>query len=412
MGIDRTTIFQVKRENWRIDPDGMLRVTANILKEGVFPYAREDFYDELPEEVQKRIGDRNTVMEFINLDALTDDVLSSLEGKPVITDVHEWQTVEDDERGADKDVREIGSIAGKPWKTDDGYIRVDLLIKDPDAIDRITSKELIENSAGYMSSIHPEPGQYDGQDYDLEQAITRFNHVVILPLGKGRCGRDVKILNAVNKEGKQMPTIIEKQIGNAVEKFTFNSDEDAREAKRMADMTAGVVEARRKNAEDAVAETEKEKEELKKENEELVGEKSSLEERLAMVEAQLAKLLHLEVREQEADEEVILAEEMNEDDAKQTKDEIVKENSIEGRRKVIVSAVARQNSMDASGWSQDTIDAQFQLIAARSKKAVEARASAKPRTSTVTQPDGGFKRQNAGGEDRYLKRSREANAKK
>lgn len=409
---------EVRRENkgWTIDPDGLMRVPAYIIKTGVFRYDG----DELPEHIRHTLRDRDNAMEYINLSTISADVLASLEGKPLLAYDHEWQEVKknaDDtpENKASK-AKEIGNIAGTPELTEDGYIKADLLIKDAEAIEAIKDRDLIEISAGYMSKVHSEPGVYEGTQYDLKQDITRFNHVALLPLGKGRCGRDVRILNKKN-EGKNMAVFIKRVIGSAEERFTFNSEDDAKEAERMADAVAGVIEKRRQNAEDAVAAKEKEAEAVKKENEQLGEAKDSLEAQLAAMNAKLDKLLALEAKEQQGDETAIIAEEMNAEDEKSAGEamkEVEKANSLEGRRKAVVAAVARMNGLDASKWGQDAVDSQFQMLAAKARKSAEVRKT-NSRSSHIQPPDGGFKRENAGGEDRITKRVRdrnEANRKK
>lgn len=401
--VTRSPIIEAKRENWRIDPDGMLRVTANVLKQGVFPYALENYGEEIPADVKEIIGDRDTVREFINLDTLTDEVLATLEGKPVIADAHWWQTVDDEdfteeEREALKkgEAIRIGCIAGKPYR-DGEYVRADFLIDHKKAIQRIKERDLSDCSAGYASIILAEPGSHKNEQYDVEQKIKRFNHVAALKPGKGRCGRDVKILNGTDKENT-MSVIINRQIGKTVEKFTFNSEDDAREAERMAESISGVIEMKRKNAADEAEKKENENETLKKENEELGQANSGLEAAIAEMNSKLDRLLGLEVKEQQNEEEVILAEEMNESDAEETAKEVEKENSLEGRRNKIVQVVARMNGVDATGWSQDAVDAQFQMLSARARKSKEDKLNAHPvtRTSEITPPEGGFKRQNSG----------------
>lgn len=395
---------EVRRENkgWSIDPDGMMRVPAYIIKTGVFHYDGE----ELPEHIRNTLRDRDNAMEFIDLSSVSRDALASLEGKPLLAYEHEWREAGKNEGEA----KEIGSIAGTPELTEDGYIKADLLIKDSESIAAIKDRELIEISAGYMSKVRPEPGEHEGQEYDLRQEITRFNHVVILPLGKGRCGRDVRILNK-DAKGKNMSVTIKRTVGATEERYTFNSEDDAREAERMADAVAGVIEKRRQNAEEEAAEKGKEAETLKKENEELGTAKGNLESMLAALNAKLDKLLALEAKEQEGDESAIIAEEVNASDEKASGEvakELEKANSLEGRRKAVVAAAARMNGVDASKWSQEAVDSQFQMLAAKARKSAEVR-KANSRSSNIQPPDGGFKRENAGGEDRIAKMVRERN---
>ena len=41
-----------KFQNWRIDSDGMLRVTARVLADGVFPYLKAESPDDAKENVK------------------------------------------------------------------------------------------------------------------------------------------------------------------------------------------------------------------------------------------------------------------------------------------------------------------------------------------------------------------------
>lgn len=409
--------YEVARGSWRVDPDGMLRITARILKEGVFPYSLANYGAELPKDVLERFGDRTTVHEYINADSFTEGVLATLEGKSVVADAHEWEIIPDDDKAELKRVNdegkefvEIGAVAGKPWVDDKGFICADLLIKNASARKRIMDRELVDISGGYKADVYADPGEFDGAPYDLEQKVTRFNHVAILEKGKGRCGRDVCILNHIDTKGETMSVIVQRQIGNAMEEFAFESEKDAKEAERMNKLVAEYADRLRQNAADAAAEKEKEVEGLKKENEELGAEKVSLEQRLEALLARLEKLVGLEVREQEGDEDAILKEELNEADAAKAKAEVAKENSLEGRRKAVVSAVARHNEMDAPDMPQEAIDAQFRLMAKKARKSAEAKGN-RGRSSEIAPPPGGFKRQNAGEKDRYFERCKARNAK-
>ena len=89
-----------KFQNWRIDSDGMLRVTARVLADGVFPYLKAESPDDAKENAEGLVGQYIPVKEF------TDEALQSLEGKPVIVEDHVWRTPEN----TTKDGLTVGSV--------------------------------------------------------------------------------------------------------------------------------------------------------------------------------------------------------------------------------------------------------------------------------------------------------------
>lgn len=84
---------------------------------------------------------------------------------------------------------EVGVVADA--SAESPYVRSRLTVRRADAIRRIDAKELVEVSAAYDADIDPTPGVYEGQAYDQQQTNIQYNHVALLPPGKGRAGRDV-----------------------------------------------------------------------------------------------------------------------------------------------------------------------------------------------------------------------------
>jgi hypothetical protein len=199
-----------------------LRVTARILKGGIYPYAAA----EMPDELRKQFPNKDEIRQQIDPAEFTPEALASLEGKPVITDAHEWQEASG---SPDAAKLRVGSIAGKPTKDGDGVV-CDFLVTHPRAIADIQSGKLIEVSAGYDSTLEQPK---DPVDYDAIQRDLRFNHVLLLPEGRGRCGPEVRILN----QGEPMP--IEMRIGNS--SFKFSSDADLAEATRFGNAMSGAA---------------------------------------------------------------------------------------------------------------------------------------------------------------------------
>lgn len=389
--MNRSEPLAVARMNWRVDDDGMLRVTANVLREGVFPYRPDADY---PPE----LAGRDRVLEFVSRRQFTPEALATLEGKPVVVGDHAMLCAGAEEGGEPAATRKVGAVAGRPAVTDDGFVRVDFLISDPETIRRVQERDLIEVSAGYRSLVVVAPGRFGGRDYDGEQTDLRFNHILILPYGTGRCGREVRIIN--RKEEANMTTKISRAVGEGRRDYHFETEDDARTAERMArDGEEAVARtfADRVNAmEDAAAEKDRE-------NEELAAAKADLEERLTVLEKAVEELLYLKRNEQADQEEAIVAEELGDDGGREADaagKDLDKANSLEERRAAVVRRVARLNGIDADAWSQDQIDANFAMLAVRAGKSARRRRDA-ARSSRV---DGA--RTNAGSGSRGDARAR------
>lgn len=191
-----------KFQNWRIDSDGMLRVTARVLADGVFPYLKAESPDDAKENAEGLVGQYIPVKEF------TDEALQSLEGKPVIVEDHVWRTPEN----TTKDGLTVGSVAGTP-RVEGGYVVTDLLITDKEAIEKIKSGDLVEISSAYDGDCYSKEGVYKGKPFGAVQTNLRFNHVLLLPEGAGRCGPNVRIVNHKQTKEKGMK-VLQRQYGN------------------------------------------------------------------------------------------------------------------------------------------------------------------------------------------------------
>jgi hypothetical protein len=178
---------------------------------------------------------------------------------------------------------------------------------------------------------------------------------------------------------------IQRKVGNSQREYVFENENDAKAAERMALEVEEAGEEAVRDLAERVNAFEAEVAEKAKENEGLASEKEGLAGQIAELKAMLAKLLRLEEKEQAGDEEAIIAEELNADDAKQAeeaKKEVEKANSLEERRSALVKRVARLNGVDADGWGREQIDAGFSLLAVKARKAAEKRLNGR-RTSNV-----------------------------
>lgn len=71
------------------------------------------------------------------------------------------------------------------------YLVADLVVQDADVLDAIDAGELVENSAGYICKYDRTPGTWNGKPFTVRHTRIRFNHNALLPKGHGRAGRDV-----------------------------------------------------------------------------------------------------------------------------------------------------------------------------------------------------------------------------
>ena len=271
----------IRFEGWRIDPDGNLRVTARALKAGVFNYKA----DEYPPEVLSEFGGAEEIDEFIPPEEFTPEFLRSYEGKPIIVNAHEWQTPD---RAEQMQSVEVGSVAGTP-RVDNDDILCDYIIRDARAIEAIKAKKLIENSAGYDSDLEKADGEYNGKRYQAIQRNLRLNHILLIEEGsgrKGKCGPDVRILNADNdnsKENTKMKVKINNATGQAVELEINGSADELKKLSGIADEFVAELGKVRKLNDEKTEEAKtkgEEVEKLKKENDETKRSKEDLEARV------------------------------------------------------------------------------------------------------------------------------------
>lgn len=178
-------------KSWQLDHAGFLRCKTSVLRSCVLSYKPEEL---TLENIPASLRSRNEVKLFVPEDELSrDGALDSLEGRPVSVD-HVWQST----LGVD----DVGNIAGSPtYDPTSKMVFADILVTDPNAIQRITSDKddpgrLVEQSAGYLMKVDWTPGiTDDGEEYDGVQRNIQFNHVALVGEGEGRAGKDVRILN-------------------------------------------------------------------------------------------------------------------------------------------------------------------------------------------------------------------------
>ncbi|HBG77262.1 MAG TPA: hypothetical protein DDW84_00220 [Phycisphaerales bacterium] len=360
-----------KIKNWKIDADGFLRIHVKPLKAGVFDYS----VDELPDEVKDQFAGKDKIRQYIPADEFTAEALKSLEGKPVVRNAHEWQTP--DKREV-VDAETVGNVAGSP-DVKDGFVECDFIITDPEAIEAIKNKDLVEVSAGYVSTMEVSAGEFEGKPYDAIQRNLSFNHVLLLPEGKGRCGYDVRIYNKNNNGDNTMIIVKIKNSKGQEVSYNFTSEADRTEAEKM------VNDIRTQNAE----ETDVLKKDLSAKTTEATDTKTTLEAQIAVLTTEIAKLTEQiaklssdehqdnELAEREGykkDEEAVLNAEVAEKDRDATKkdiDEQVKNSTgrkMNARMKVLTVKVMNAKGVDLSKASDEVIKTTFKTLVAFATK--------------------------------------------
>lgn len=160
------------------DARGFLAAPARVTRTGVLTYRRADgtTVRELrhPDDVF-----RADSLETLRLAPLTVGHPKDAAGEPVNVDATNAR--EFDVGHVDQPRRDGEFVAGTA------------IVRPADVVARIDSRELQELSCGYDCKIDPTPGTYQGERYDQRQVEIRYNHVALLPVGKGRAGRDVKL---------------------------------------------------------------------------------------------------------------------------------------------------------------------------------------------------------------------------
>ena len=170
------------------DANGFLIIKDNpIAKAGVFDY----LLSELKADIEPK-DDRvvKVYRPFSELERIKD----SFANKPIKMN-HHW--VGDETNTADG---AIGSIIEADEAN--GYLRADLIIYNPELIEKIENGELIELSPAYTGEEIDESGRYNGEAYEYKQKLGEVNHLAVVETG--RSGKDLKIYDSKLRIGDFM----------------------------------------------------------------------------------------------------------------------------------------------------------------------------------------------------------------
>ena len=342
--------------NFKVDEDGIALVKAVILKEGVFDYLESEFIE----------GGSDTIVPvYIPLSEFTPASLKSGEGRDVIVGDHDWRTAEN----ALKDGHTVGQISGT-LSLDGGKIVCELRIKDKETVDKILAKELVEISAGYTADFTQEAGIYNGSQYKYRQGNIVFNHVLLLPVGEGRCGSDVRVINKKKGELKMSKTLRVK-IGNTDKSVEFSNEDDAAKAEELVEevKTSSV-----KDVENALEDVKKLEEEVKTKNAELEEKKQIIEEYKQKLEEALSpetqEAMAEELAEQKVAEDEVIDTEFEDDEKEEVKN-ACKALNRKARILFLAERVMNKKGFDCADMSEDRKIGAFQAIALEAHQKVQ-----------------------------------------
>lgn len=195
------------------DSNGFLIIKDNpIAKAGVFDY----LLSELKADINA--DDDRVVKVYRPFDEL-ERIKDSFANKPIKMN-HHW--VGDETNTADG---AIGSIIEADEKN--GYLRADLIIYNPELIEKIENGELIELSPAYTGEEIDEQGRFNGEAYEYKQKLGEVNHLAVVEAG--RSGKDLKIYDSKSRIGDFMR--FKDKLMSKLSKFLDSelSDEECKE---------------------------------------------------------------------------------------------------------------------------------------------------------------------------------------
>jgi len=170
---------------------GGVCVPARLTRTGILEYRRPDG------TVRRELRLASEVFNTDSLSTLHGATVTDLSHHRDLLTTASWN---DATRGHTDAVRKDGN-----------FVSADLMINDPTMVADIENGRLHDISCGYSCKLDHTSGVFEGQPYDAIQRNIRYNHVAVLPKGKGRAGTDVALrLDARDaecvelKEGKPM----------------------------------------------------------------------------------------------------------------------------------------------------------------------------------------------------------------
>ena len=214
-------ITRIENKQWKIDPEtGFLTIEISLLKSGDMLYHRSELMDSLPEHIKSN----EIIMNVPESEISSQASLRSAQGCLAV-DGHIWQDIN---TSSDS----IGHVTGIPYFKD-GYVYASLVLTNKNAIDKVIAEELVDVSSAYDSDV------IWGDETGTQSEI-RYNHIALLPKGRGRAGETVRILNQ-KMELKMDVTKVRLSNGSIVSVLNEDSEKLALADKEQSDKINNMV---------------------------------------------------------------------------------------------------------------------------------------------------------------------------
>ena len=214
-------ITRIENNQWCIDPDtGFLTINIALLKAGDMMYHRSELIDSLPECIKSD----EIIMNVPESEISSQASLISAQGCLAV-DGHIWQDIN---TSSDS----IGHVKGIPY-FQNGYVYASLVLTNKIAIDKVISGELVDVSSAYDSDVI-------WSDETGTQSEIRYNHIALLPEGRGRAGKTVRILNQ-KMESKMEVTKVRLSNGAIISVLNEDSDALAQADKEQSDKITNMI---------------------------------------------------------------------------------------------------------------------------------------------------------------------------
>lgn len=152
---------------------GGIVVPARLTRTGILEYRRPDG------TVRRELRLPDEVFNTESLGTLNGATVTNLDNHRGLLTAANWKSAT---LGHASEVRRDGK-----------YVSAELHINDPATVAEVENKRLHDISCGYSCKLDHEAGVWEGQPYDAIQRNIRYNHVAVLPKGKGRAGPDVAL---------------------------------------------------------------------------------------------------------------------------------------------------------------------------------------------------------------------------
>ncbi len=257
-----------RTRNVRRTQVGGVRVDARLTRIGVLPYTLADG------SVRHELRHPDEVFNTDSLATLQSAPVTNIDYHRGLIGLHNWKEAS---LGHTENVR-----------SDARYVEGELVINDAATATHVENGQLADISCGYECKLDFTPGVFEGEHYDAIQRTIRYNHVAVLPKGRGRAGTDVGVrldstdalcveeetdMKTIRMDGKdfevgsdahlakidELHAVALKQATAEAVKFKADAAEELVTTKKQLDEAQAKFDAKTKDAEKLAADLEEEK---------------------------------------------------------------------------------------------------------------------------------------------------------